>query len=138
VPRIETLRLGSFYALGAFIGGSAFVLVFNYAPGDFLDPDRIGSILSWLAYAVGVAVLVAVPFTLALEWLRAVGRDVPSKLSWGALICGASFGSPVAVLTYPPVLKPPFLAALIISALVSALAAVMVTASGNTRNVDDG
>src|SRR5437773_47176 len=95
------------------------MLAFNYAPSDLLHPHRISSALSWVAYAAGTALLVAVPFTLALEWLRATGRDVPSKMSWGALMCGASFGSPVAVITWPPALTSQLFGTFIVSALYS-------------------
>ena len=132
------MRLGFFYALGAFAAGGVFMLAFNYAPSDLLHPHRISSALSWVAYAAGTALLVAVPFTLALEWLRATGRDVPSKMSWGALMCGASFGSPVAVITWPPALTSQLFGTFIVSALISAVAAFMLTANANTRNVDDG
>jgi hypothetical protein len=138
VLRTDTVRLGSLFALGAFLGGSAFALLFAYLSADSGPSERIRSILPMCTYAAGVALLVSVPFTLALEWLRAAGRVVFPNMSWGAFLFGASFGSPTAVLTYPPEANTRFFAVLIISAVISSVSAFILTAHTSTGSVDDG
>ncbi|SRR6266567_1313349 len=135
---MDTVRLGLFFAVGAFFGGIAFASLFAYLPAEAFPPLRIGSVLLVCAYTAGVALFVSVPFALALQWLRAAGRIVSSDMSSGALLFGAAFGSPMAVLTYPPVIQPSLFAALIIAALVSALAAFFLTAQARAPDVDDG